>query len=324
MAEGLSGSAARLTRLLTLVSTLTETARPLTARELRDRIEAYGGDETTDVAFRAMFERDKRELRSLGIELEVVELDHVHPPETGYRIARSNYALRDPGLTPEEAAAVQLALSLVRLEGLDDADGGGPDLWKLGAPAPAEVDAGPLTAIPGDPTLTVLFEALRERRVVTFGYRGEVRTVEPHRLQFARGRWYLTARDVDRGEGRLFRLDRFDGPPTAVGPPDRFGPPAEGELAGVPEPWQLTDGESVRVRVAVDGPQAGLARRILGEESVVAAEVAPDGTERVELAFDVTHRDGFRSFLLGFLEHAEVLEPDELRRDVVAWLESVP
>ena len=319
MAEGLSPSAARLTRLLTLVSTLTETSQPLTARELRERIEAYGGPDASDVAFRATFERDKRELRALGIEVDVVELDNVHPPETGYRIARSNYALRDPGLTPEEAAAVQLALSLVRLEGLegaDDADGA-PDLWKLGAPA-AEADAGPMTAIPGDPTLTVLFEALREHRVATFGYRGERRTVEPHRLQFARGRWYLTARDVDRGEGRLFRLDRFDDVPT-VGPPDRFGPPDPGDLAGVPEPWRLTDGDATTVRVAVDGPQAGLARRILGEDAVVA-----ESADGVELAFDVTHRDGFRSFVLGFLEHAEVLEPSELRDDLRTWLETIP
>ena len=319
MAEGLSPSAARLTRLLTLVSTLTETSRPLTARELRDRIEAYGGDDASDVAFRATFERDKKELRALGIEVDVVELDNVHPPETGYRIAGSNYALRDPGLTPDEAAAVQLALSLVRLEGLDGAGegDGAPDLWKLGAPA-AEPEGAPVTAIPGDPTLTVLFEALRERRVATFGYRGERRTVEPHRLQFARGRWYLTARDVDRGEGRLFRLDRFDDVPT-VGPPDRFGPPDEADLAGVPEPWRLTDGDAVTVRIAVDGPQAGLARRILGEDSVVATS-----DDRVELQFEVTHLDGFRSFLLGFLEHAEVLEPAELRDDVRAWLELVP
>jgi proteasome accessory factor B len=319
VAEGLSPSAARLTRLLTLVSTLTETSQPLTARELRERIDAYGGEDVSDVAFRAMFERDKKELRALGIDVDVVELDNVHPPETGYRIARSNYALRDPGLTPHEAAAVQLALSLVRLEGLDDGgDGGGvPDLWKLGAPA-ADHDGGPVTAIPGDPTLTVLFEALRERRVATFGYRGERRTVEPLRLQFARGRWYLTGRDVDRGEGRLFRLDRFDDVP-AVGPPDRVEPAGPGELAGVPEPWRLSDGDAVTVRIAVDGPQAGLARRILGEDSVVAAS-----DDRVELRFEVTHLDGFRSFLLGFLEHAEVLEPPEVREDVRRWLENVP
>jgi NADP-dependent 3-hydroxy acid dehydrogenase YdfG len=39
---------------------------------------------------------------------------------------------------------------------------------------------------------------------------------------------------------------------------------------------------------------------------------------------DVTNRDAFRSFVLTFLEHAEVLDPPELRDDVVAWLESVP
>lgn len=314
----LGPSAQRLTRLLTLVSTLTETSRPLTARELRERIEGYGGDGVSDVAFRATFERDKKELRRLGIEVDVVELDNVHPPETGYRIAGSNYALRDPGLTPEEAAAVQVAVSLVRLEGLD-----GADLWKIGGAAPVPGEQAPVTAIPGDPTLAALFGAVAERRVATFGYRGEARTVEPWRLQFARGRWYLAALDQGRGEARTFRLDRIDDVPI-VGPPGRFEPPDESALAGVPQPWKLADGDAVTVRIAVDGPQAALARRIVGEEAVVAGSTEGDGADRVELSFEVTHLDGFRSFLLGFLEHAEVLSPPEIRDDVRAWLESVP
>lgn len=317
-ADALGPSAQRLTRLLTLVSTLTETSRPLTARELRERIDGYGGEGVSDVAFRATFERDKKELRRLGIDVDVVELDHVHPPETGYRIASSNYALRDPGLTPEEAAAVQVAASLVRLEGLE-----GTDLWKIGGASPRPSGAPPTAAIPGDPTLAALFTAVADRRVATFGYRGEARTVEPWRLQFARGRWYLSARDQGREEARTFRLDRIDDVPV-VGPPGRFDPPDEAALAGVPAPWELAEGEAVTVRMVVDGPQAGLARRIVGEEAVVAASGGDDGADRVELSMEVTHLDGFRSFLLGFLEHAEVLSPPAVRDEVRAWLESVP
>jgi predicted DNA-binding transcriptional regulator YafY len=43
------------------------------------------------------------------------------------------------------------------------------------------------------------------------------RTVEPHRLAHARGRWYLVAFDVDRDEWRMFRVDRMT-PRIPTGP----------------------------------------------------------------------------------------------------------
>jgi len=45
-----------------------------------------------------------------------------------------------------------------------------------------------------------------------------------------------------------------------------------------------------------------------------------DGSVVVELP--VTNRAAFRSFVLSFLEHAEILDPPELRDDLVAWLSS--
>ena len=44
----------------------------------------------------------------------------------------------------------------------------------------------------------------------------------------------------------------------------------------------------------------------------------PDGSVELELA--VVDTDAFRGFVLGFLEHAEVVAPPELRADLVAWL----
>lgn len=303
----LNRSAQRLSRLLVLMSTLSETPRPLTARELRDAIDGYG---ESDDAFRANFARDKRELRELGIEIDVVDLTDTDPPEAGYRISRSNYALRDPGLDPDETAALQLAVSLVRLGGGDDG------LWKLGmAPAEGGTEA-PGAELPGDPGLAVLFGAVAERRVTTFTYRGSARTVDPYRLHFARGRWYLLARDRDKDEERQYRLDRIEGIPEVRGPAG-FDPPSAELLGRVPDPWSIPDAPPVTARVAIDDAQAGLARAVLGDAAVVG-----DGGGRVVFELDVTHVDGFRSFVLGFLEHAEVLSPPELRAEVVEWLEA--
>lgn len=312
MVAELNRSAQRLSRLLMLMATLSETPRPLTARELRAAIDNYG---ESDEAFKKNFARDKKELRELGIEIDVIELHDLDPPEPGYRIARSNYALRDPGLDPDETAALQLAVSLVRVGGADDYG-----LWKLGlARGGADADAGTGAELPGDPRLAVLFGAVAERRVATFGYRGERRVVEPHRLHYARGRWYLDAHDRDRGEERQFRLDRIEGVPE-VGPDHAFPPPTPDALAGVPDPWAIPEAEPVLARIAVDEPHAGLARAVLGEAAVVAAESDDD---RVTFELEVSHLDGFRSFVLGFLEHAEVQSPPSLRADLVAWLEAL-
>ena len=86
------------------------------------------------------------------------------------------------------------------------------------------------------------------------------------------------------------------------------------------EPWQLGEGEPVLGRVLVDADNAALAVGALGADAVV--EQRGDGSVVVEMA--VTNPDGFRSFVLGFLEHAEVLGPPELRDGLIAWLEAVP
>lgn len=309
-----SRSAQRLSRLLNLYALLTETTRPLTAREIRQKLE--GLDEQSDVAFRRAFERDKEELRALGIDLKVEEVvGDTDVPEYGYSVPRSARSLRVPDLDADEAAALQLAVSLVRLEGADGSAG----LWKVGAVSGAEstVDDG-VAALPAHPQLGPLFTAVAERRPVRFTYRGEARSVDPYRLDFARGRWYLLAFDHDRDAERWFRLDRMSGDPV-LGAPDAFGLPETRVPGSVPDPWSLPVDEPVVARVAVDAAVAPVVRAVLGEDAVV--EEHEDGDLVIEL--EVSHRDGFRSFVLGFLDRVEVLAPAELRDHVVGWLRDV-
>jgi predicted DNA-binding transcriptional regulator YafY len=307
----LSRSGQRLSRLLKLVAVLSETTVPMTSRELREQVGGYGDN---DDAFKRNFVRDKDELRDLGIEIEMIERSDLHPPVPAYRIPRSSVALRDPGLTAEESAALQLAVSLVRFDGLAGSDG----LWKLGAAGEAAAEAPVTSDLPATPQLATLFGAVAERKVTTFTYRGKARVVEPYRLHFGRGRWYLLARERGEDEAKHFRLDRIEDIPS-VGSAWGFDAPAADVMAGVPDPWRLGDGPPRVARVAIDGPQAPSARAVLGPDAVV--EEHDDGSIVVELA--VTHDDGFRSFLLGVLDHAEVLAPPELRADVVAWLQAL-
>ena len=83
------------------------------------------------------------------------------------------------------------------------------------------------------------------------------------------------------------------------------------------DPWKLGGGEPVEARVLVDAAQAPWIVQHLGPGAV--AEERPDGSVVVTMA--VTNRDNFRSFVLTFLDHAEVLDPADLRAEIVAWLE---
>ncbi len=304
----------RLERLFNLTAALLSTARPLTRDEIHERVPGYPADDAKGSARRA-FERDKEALREMGIPLAVAEVERDGMMVDGYRIPRDQYALRDPGLEPDELAALHLAGAAVRLEGLRGTEA----LWKLGGvpgavgqAAQAEV----LAAIPTIPELVPLFVAVSERRAVTFGYRGEQRSVEPHRLSFAQGRWYLDGHDRSRLARRRFRLDRLDGEVT-LGPAGAFERPTEAP-APTP-PWQMGEEAPLEARLHIDADLAGWGVDHLGPEAVRVRH--PDGS--VEVALTVTNREGFRSFVLGFLDHAEVLGPPELREDLVAWLADV-
>ena len=128
-------SAAKLERLLNLTALLLETPRPLSAAEIRHRLGVYP-DETD--AFRRAFERDKDDLRAMGVPLEIETVPGVVPAVEGYRIPKDRYYLRDPGLTPDELAALRLAASLVQLDGLSAREG----LLKLGGLVGDTGDAG--------------------------------------------------------------------------------------------------------------------------------------------------------------------------------------
>jgi predicted DNA-binding transcriptional regulator YafY len=298
----------KVERLLNLVAALLEARRPLPRWEVQQVVPGYPDD---DVPFRRAFERDKEALRAMGIPLVMEPLDPEHPElGEGYRIPREQYELADPDLAPDELAALHLAATTVRVGGNTGAEA----LWKLGG-APGEPPApSAVAALPGGEHLGALFGAISERRTATFGYRGAERRVDPHRLSFRNGFWYLAGFDHARNGDRSFRLDRLDGPPS-LGPAGAFERP-ERVVERQAEPWEMGDEDEILARVLVDSAQA---QWVVERASVV--ERHDDGSVVVEMR--VTNRDAFRSFVLGFLDHAEVLGPPELRDDMVAWLTSV-
>ena len=301
----------RLERLTNLVATLLDTRRPLTLEEIVELVPGYPDDKTS---YRRQFERDKDTLRGIGIPVRVEAVDSLGP-EQGYRIPPDEYYLPSLDLSPEEQAALHVAVTAVRLEG-----GPAPTeaLLKLGGREGEAAHA--LAALPTVPALPALFDAYRSRSTVTFGYRGARRHVDPWGILFRRGHWYVVGHDRDRGEQRSFRVDRIDDEVDA-GSPGAFDPPARLEPGDLlrDEPWRYGEEEAVAARVLVDASQAPAVVDQVGAEVVV--EHRDDGSVVLELP--VTNTVAFRSFVLGLLDAAEVLGPPELRTEMIDWLEVV-
>lgn len=308
----------KLERLLKLIAVLLDTTMPLTAEDLRSSVEGYPDN---DASFHRAFERDKDEIREMGIPLRIERVPATDPPLDGYRIPPEEYYLADPGLTPDELAALHLAAMAVRLDPGEGAPAAADQeaLWKLGGQDEIFVDEiDHVASVPVDPRLSRIFSAITAGQPLSFSYRDEVREVEPGRLDFQRGRWYLTGYDRSREDERNFRLDRVDGDITFVGEPGsaRRRTSAPGTRV---ESWEMGDEQPVDIIVRIDAQRASWARRRL-PDAVVENEL-DDGS--IDMRIAVRNEEAIRSFVLDFLEYAEVLEPPDVRARTIAWLESV-
>jgi proteasome accessory factor B len=309
-------AARRAERLVNLVICLLSTRQFLTAERIRDAVpgyEAADGSRATDEAFKRMFERDKAELRELGIPLETGRNSHFDG-EDGYRIRRGAYELPPIEFDAAEAAAVGLAARLWQSATLGEAARSA--LIKLRA-AGTEVRAGDAPgAVPvldaSDPSLPVLLDAARTATVVRFDYikagasAPETRTLEPWGVLSWRRRWYVAGFDRDRGEPRSFRLSRVVGAVQTVGKAAAFERPEKVDLVEMIA--GRTPGEERLALVRVTGSGAGQLRRIAQSEI--------DGV--LTISFVDTH--WLARIIAGAGSHAVALEPPELVSAVVERL----
>jgi predicted DNA-binding transcriptional regulator YafY len=301
----------RLERLLNLVIALRETRRPLTAAEIRERVAGYG--QPDDVAFRRMFERDKADLRALGVPLETAPVD-AWGDRHGYRIDPARYDLPDVELAPEEITALAVA---VQATGVGETAAGGLRKLAVGAGA----DERPPARVPVEvglaaPALDVLAAAQVARTPVRFAYRkahepgtAERRTVDPYALVHRRGRWYLVGRDHDRDARRAFRLDRIADAVELAGAP--------GSFAGPDEAVDVTDVLPAARDAADAVAEVGAAPDVAW---LVARAARGGGRRRSDgwSVYDVPVGDGdrFLRWVLSLAPDVEVLSPDTLRAAV--------
>jgi proteasome accessory factor B len=304
----------KVERLVNLTALLLDTPRPLTLDEVAEMVPGY---EASGESLRRMFERDKEELRGLGVPVERAAVD-AWGNEEGYFIDPKAYGMPELDLAPDERAALALAARAWSGTGLDPAAVSGLVKLDLDPDAGGEPVQADLAG--GSPLVATLLEAVTNRKRIAFSYQppsrdAAERHLEPYALVHQRGTWYVVGHDLDRDAQRSFRLSRIQSEvrrlrPTARGPdydvPEDFDPgqalPTAGEHGGA---------EIALVRA---GRSAARMAQLRGAEPV--EPITPDG--RVTLKLPVFERSGFVAWALG--NDVEVVEPPDLRVEVARRL----
>ncbi|MDQ6650982.1 MAG: WYL domain-containing protein [Actinomycetota bacterium] len=316
-------SAKKTERLVNLVICLLATRRYLSVGQIRDAVPGYAeSGSLEDEAFRRMFERDKEELRELGIPLETGSNDG-WDDEVGYRIARRDYELPEIDLAPDEAAALGLAARL--WQSAEMAQAASSALLKLQA---AGVDVTPGSSIGLEPRVDVTepafapcLAAVRAGRVVRFDYRGAggaaqtSRELEPWGVVSWHGHWYVVGHDRGRDATRVFRLSRVAGPVEAIGPAGAVSPPPGVDLLGAVADLAATTGPATaRVRVRT-GAAVSLRRDAVGAVAVA------EGWDEIGVPYADPERLADR--VAGYGSDVVLLEPAEARTAVIRRLRAL-
>lgn len=279
-------SRARTERLLNLTIALLATRRYLRRDEIRAMVPGYA---ESDEAFERAFERDKEDLREMGVPIETGTSSPLFDDEVGYRIRREAYAMPEVRLTREEMAVLALAAQAWSEAAL--AAPAARAIRKLAADNPDQAEAlGVL--VPRidtrDPAFVPLWEAVRDGRPVSFPYRSghadqpTVRTVQPWGVLAWHGHWYVVGHDRARAATRVFRLSRITGPIRPGGPAGSVVRPEGVDLRAVLDSYvdsTPTGTASLRIRSG-----AGTGLRRLATASTPAGP-AGDGEDLVTVPY---------------------------------------
>jgi proteasome accessory factor B len=311
----------RVERLTNLLALLLETREPLSLVQIAGALEGQYPD--NDQARRASFERDKAALRDIGVPIDTEYVTGgPYAGQTRYRIDRRAYELEDLDLAADEMRALQVAVAAVRT-----GSGLGQDaIWKLGGSLGDERPA-VSAVVPDRPELPLLRSAIAARSPISFTYRGAPRRLDPWGLLLRGGFWYVIGFDHDRGEQRTFRVDRFDAGTDGsegieVGEAGSFERPAsfDPRAAFPADPKRIghSPDDGVEATVRISAMRAAAVEREVGSDRVISRD--GDG---VVVRVPASNMPAFRSWVLGLLDHAVVLDPPEVRREIVDWLTAI-
>ncbi|HEX8508299.1 MAG TPA: WYL domain-containing protein, partial [Propionibacteriaceae bacterium] len=286
---------------------------------IREAVEGYHG--LNDAAFERTFERDKDELRALGVPIEVGSYDPLFDDEQGYRIVASEFELPPIDLDADEAAVVGVAARVWQHASM--AGSTRSAIAKLRA-AGMEPDTSQLASLEpsvsaSEPAFETIWMSVIDRTRVSFSYRdGSLRTLEPWGVTSSKGRWYVIGWDVDRDATRMFKMSRITDMPKRVSRPGAFAVPDDLDLRALAQSLAPPEPNAEALVALRNGRAPSLRRRSTPATSAVRL---PDGFEVVSVGYRETQP--MAEEIAGYAGDVVVLEPADLRERVVGMLSAV-
>lgn len=302
-------------RLVNLTIALLATKRFITKSEIFRTVDGYeGSDESTE----RMFERDKDDLRNLGINIEVGTFDPLFEDEAGYRIKPENYQFQLGQISAQEIALLSVAAQAWRGAALSSSALSALNkLHAIGIESDTELipDLAP-SIVSQDTNLPIVISAITSQLVLSFSYTNEEiaaenRVVEPYAVASRYGHWYLLGNDLDRKAQRIFRLDRIAGAAKTQGRSGSYSIPADLDVEAAFSSQQPLSSAILLLR---DGRALNLRTRI----KEISDTADGSGWQKGEITF--RDRERFLEEILWYGSDVVVIEPADLRQQIVELL----
>ena len=291
----------KIERLINLTIALLATRRYLTKSEIFRTVEGYEGSAETK---ERMFERDKDDLRTLGITIDVGSFDPLFNDEAGYRIRSEVSLLSLAADAWQEAAFADAAQSAIL------------KLSAIGVPADTIDIPGLLPKLSNSSAdLEIVTQAIADSNFLVFEYlalnlESQERTIVPFALSNRSGHWYLSGVDQEIQEVRTFRLDRVEGVIKQKKNKDPFEFPTNFELS------ETDTAASHRIAIIDVRKGKGHALRRL-------ANSVKDLGEWDQIKVPIHAVQSLASEILWHGEDVFVHEPNDLREHIVEQLQTL-
>ena len=302
-------------RLVNLTIALLATKRYITKSEIFRTVDGYEG---SDESKERMFERDKDDLRNLGINIEVGTFDPLFEDEAGYRIKPENYQFQLGQVSAQEIALLSVAAQAWRGAALSSSALSALNkLHAIGIESDTELipDLAP-SIVSQDTNLPIVISAITSQSVLSFSYTNEEmatenRVVEPYAVASRYGHWYLLGNDLDRKAQRIFRLDRIAGAAKTQGRSGSYSIPADLDVEAAFSSQQPLSSAILLLR---DGRALNLRTRI----KEISDTADGSGWQKGEITF--RDRERFLEEILWYGSDVVVIEPADLRQQIVELL----
>ena len=305
----------KIERLINLTIALLATKRFLTKSEIFRSVDGYEGTEETK---ERMFERDKDDLRNLGVVIEVGSFDPLFEDEAGYRIKPERYALDLGKITGVQVALLSLAAEAWRGAALDDAAHSAlTKLRSIGVES--DLDAIPAIAPrlnPAHKDFAIITTAISKRQRISFTYfsstlERQSRTIQPFAIATKNSYWYVAGNDIEKSQLRTFRLDRIDGQISLIKGAGGYEIPAGFDI------FQSLSNEPGAKAATID-IRKGKAQLLRTNASSIV-----DKDEWDQITVKYFEAQTLIDLVLWHGEDALVIAPSELRSDLIARVQEI-